>query len=73
MTIEKVSQEDMLSNFKERLTAILEENKQLAEKIKGNEITALKLQGAIETLDYYTQEEETASNPPDEVDEVTAE
>ena len=49
MTIEKVSQEDMLSNFKERLTAILEENKQLAEKIKGNEITALKLQGAIES------------------------
>jgi len=66
MTIEKVSQEEMLSNFKERLTTILEENKQLAEKIKGNEITALKLQGAIEALDYYTKEEETASHPPDE-------
>ena len=73
MTIEKVSQEDMLSNFKERLTALLEENKQMAEKIKQNEITALKLQGAIEALDYYTQEEETASHPPDEVDEVEIE
>ena len=66
MTIEKVSQEEMLASFKERLSVIVEENKQLAEKIKQNEITALKLQGAIEALDYYTQEEETASAPPEE-------
>ena len=52
MTIEKVSQEEMLASFKERLSVIVEENKQLAEKIKQNEITALKLQGAIEALDY---------------------
>tara|TARA_B100001939_G_scaffold131451_1_gene114135 strand:- start:1169 stop:1378 length:210 start_codon:yes stop_codon:yes gene_type:complete len=69
MTIEKVSQEEMLASFKERLSVIVEENKQLAEKIKQNEITALKLQGAIEALDYYTQEEETASHPPDETEE----
>ena len=73
MTIEKVSQEDMLKQFRERFSKIVEENQQLAAKIKENEATALKLQGAIEALDYYTQEEETASNPPDEVDEVTAE
>jgi hypothetical protein len=58
MTIEKVSQEEMLGNFKQRYAALIEENKQLAEKIKQNEITALKLQGAIETLQYYSSEEE---------------
>ena len=66
MTIEKVSQPEMLGQFKEKLSALVEENKQLADKIKQNEITALKLQGAIETLDYYSVEEETASHPPDE-------
>ena len=46
----------------------------LVEKIKTNETTALKLQGAIETLEYFNpQEVQTASHPPDEVDEVDAE
>ena len=71
MTIEKVSQAEMLGQFTERFNAVVEENKKLAEKIKENEITALKLQGAIETLQYYA-EEETMSAPPDE-DEETAE
>jgi len=71
MTIERVSQDEMLSNFKERLTGLLEENKKKAEEIKQNEITALKLQGAIEALEYYNQPEpeETASHPPDETEE----
>lgn len=56
MTIEKVSQEEMLTQFKQRYTALLEENQQLAAKIKDNEVTALKLQGAIETLQYYSEE-----------------
>ena len=67
MTIEKVSQDEMLGQFKERFAAVIEENKKLAEKIKENEITALKLQGAIETLEYYS-EEQTMSAPPDEED-----
>jgi len=71
MSIEKVPQEQMLSQFQERLQAIIAENQQLAAKIKENEATALKLQGAIETLQYYGEseasEEETASHPPDEV------
>lgn len=58
MTIEKVSQEEMLGNFQQRYAALIEENKQLADKIKQNEITALKLQGAIETLQYYSSEED---------------
>ena len=67
MTIEKVSQEEMLGQFKQRYAALVEENRKLAEKIKENEVTALKLQGAIETLEYYSaEEEETASHPPDE-------
>lgn len=70
MTIEKVSQDQMLAQFKQRYAALVEENKQMAEKIKANEIQALKLQGAIETLEYYNpQEEETASHPPEETTE----
>ena len=68
MTIERVSQEEMLAQFKERLQGLVSENEKMAAKIKENEITALKLQGAIETLEYLDKvpEEETASHPPDE-------
>ena len=72
MTIEKVSQEEMLQNFQTRLGSLLEENKKLAEQIKSNEVTALKLQGAIETLQYYNPEE-TMSHPPDEAEEEAEE
>ena len=73
MTIEQVSQPEMLTQFKERLQKLIVENQQLAAKIKENESTALKLQGAIETLEYYNRE--TMSAPPEEeaVDEVDAE
>ena len=71
MTIEQVAQPEMLRQFKERFNVLVEENKQLAARIKENEVTALKLQGAIEALEYYNPE--TMSHPPDEeevVDEV---
>lgn len=58
MTIEKVSQEEMLTQFKQRYASVIEDNRKLAEQIKQNEITALKLQGAIETLEYYSSQEE---------------
>ncbi len=75
MTIDKVSQPQMLTEFRERLQKLIGENQQLAAKIKENETTALKLQGAIETLEYYSEVEveETMSHPPEEVDEVNAE
>ena len=57
--VEKVSQETMLQQFRERFNAAIEENKQLSEKIKQNEVVALKLQGAIEALEYYQE------NPPE--------
>lgn len=69
MTIEKVSQEEMLEQFKQRYAAIIEENKKLADQIKQNEITALKLQGAIETLEYYSAQTEEETS----VDEVSTE
>ena len=74
MSIEQVSQTEMLGQFRERLQKIIAENQQLTAKIRDNEQTALKLQGAIETLEYYNPE--TMSAPPDEeevVDEVETE
>ena len=70
MTIEKVSQEEMLQQFRERFEKLQEENQKLAQKIRDNEGVALKLLGAIEALSYY-QEEETVEE--EAVDEVTAE
>lgn len=64
MTIEKVSQEEMLVQFKERLQKLISENQQLASKIKENETTALKLQGAIETLEYYGAEDQKEESSP---------
>jgi hypothetical protein len=51
--VEKVSQDEMLKQFKDRYSALVKENQDLSAKIKENEVTALKLQGAIETLEYY--------------------
>ena len=51
--VEKVSQDEMLKQFKDRYAALIKENQDLTAKIKENEVTALKLQGAIETLEYY--------------------
>ena len=65
--VEKVSQEAMLAQFQERFNNTVKENEELAKKIKENEIVALKLQGAIEALQYYQEE------PPKEVDNVTTE
>ena len=49
---ETVDQEKLLSDFKTRLKAYVDENQQMAQKIRQNEQQALKLQGAIETLEY---------------------
>ena len=57
--VEKVSQEQMLAQFKERLQTLVNENQEAAKKIKDNEVVALKLQGAIEALEYYQE------NPPE--------
>ena len=64
-TLEKVSQVEMMRQFKERYAKCIEENKQLANKIRENEATALKLQGALEALEYYNPPEETPESPPE--------
>tara|TARA_Y100001963_G_C6496142_1_gene315700 strand:+ start:355 stop:576 length:222 start_codon:yes stop_codon:yes gene_type:complete len=55
---ENKAPEELLGEFKERYQSILGENQQLAKKIKDNEQTALKLLGAIETLEYLNPSEE---------------
>ena len=71
--VEKVSQETMLQQFRERFNAAIEENKQLSEKIKQNEVVALKLQGAIEALEYYNENPPTPAIPADDVSSESAE
>lgn len=57
MAIEATSQEELLANFKERYQNIVTENQTLTQKIKENEVQALKLLGAIETLEYLTKDD----------------
>ena len=53
----------LLQEFKARYTNIQKETQQLQGKIRENESTALKLMGAIETLEYL--------NPPVAEEPVT--
>lgn len=52
MTIETTNTEELLTSFKTRYQSLVEENQKLTQKIKENEVQALKLLGAIETLEY---------------------
>ena len=61
---ENKAPEELLGEFKERYQSILGENQQLAKKIKDNEQTALKLLGAIETLEYLNPTQETEETAP---------
>lgn len=75
---ETASQEELLEQFKTRYQNLLKENRELSEKIKSNEATALKLLGAIETLEYLNPpatEEEIEPRPdgtidPDDLDKT---
>ena len=49
----------LVGEFKERYQTLINENNQLSKKIKDNEATALKLLGAIETLEYRNPTQET--------------
>lgn len=52
MAIENANTEELLSSFRERYQSLVEENQKLSQKIKENEVQAIKLLGAIETLEY---------------------
>ncbi len=63
---ENSSPDELLEGFKTRYQKILDENKSLSNKIIDNETTALKLLGAIETLEYlypHTPEAKTEESP----------
>ena len=62
---ETASQEELLEQFRTRYQNLLKENNELREKIKGNEATALKLLGAIETLEYLNPPVEEVEPRPD--------
>lgn len=66
MTIEKSSPEELLTQFREKYEALAKENQELARKIKENESQALKLLGAIETLNYLNTDPEEESAETEE-------
>tara|TARA_B100000902_G_C27065501_1_gene791327 strand:- start:289 stop:519 length:231 start_codon:yes stop_codon:yes gene_type:complete len=63
---ETVDQDELLGQFKERYNNLVQENNKLSKQIKDNEATALKLLGAIETLEYLNPSETTEDPAPEE-------
>ena len=63
---ETVDQDELLGQFKERYNNLVQENNKLSKQIKDNEATALKLLGAIETLEYLNPPETTEETAPEE-------
>ena len=63
-TPETMDEQQLLDDFKGRYNKLRDENQQLVAKEKENETQMLKLQGAIETLEYLKT---------NTVDEVNAE
>lgn len=64
---ETMDQTELLANFRERYTNLINQNKELTQTIKNNEAQALKLLGAIETLEYLGQPEgEQSAETPEE-------
>ena len=49
---ETMDQETLLNQFRTRYETLIRQNQEMAKQIKENETTALKLLGAIETLEY---------------------
>ena len=68
---ESVDQDKLLGDFKDRYKRLIEDNQRMAKMIRSNEQQALKLQGAIETLEYCLGTENEAEPAP-EVDNVDA-
>ena len=68
MAIEKVSQPDMLKQFREQFAELVDSNQKMAAKNKENEARALKLQGAIETLEYFEPDSEEGVKPDGTLD-----
>ena len=65
-TTESMAPEELLASFKTRYENLVSENKQMSAKIRENEQTALKLLGAIETLEYLNPPEEETTEGTEE-------
>ena len=52
MAIDKASPAELIEKFNARIQAAVNENQQITAKLKENEAIILKLQGAVETLQY---------------------
>ena len=63
---ETVDQDELLGQFKERYNNLVQENNKLSKQIKDPEATALKLLGALETLEYLNPSETTEETAPEE-------
>lgn len=70
MSLEKSTPEELMIEFKEKYQSIVSENQKLSQKIKENEAVALKLLGAIETLQYLEKDEDSGEDslPVDNLD-----
>jgi hypothetical protein len=69
MTIDKSSPEELLATFKERYQSTIAEIEKMKKGIQENEAVALKLLGAIETLNYLNGEEVSEESEPTESEE----
>ena len=64
---EQMPPEQLLGDFKSRYDGLIKQNQELQRQIKQNETQALKLLGAIETLEYLQppQEEPPEGDSPE--------
>jgi len=60
---------EMIAAFRERLQALTDENTKLTQKIRENEVVGLKLQGAIEALEYIESQTSESEEPAEETPE----
>lgn len=66
---ETMDQTELLGQFRTRYEALVNENRDLQKKIRDNEATALKLMGAIETLEYLNKPEDQPEETTEEAGE----
>jgi len=66
---ETMDQDTLLTQFRTRYESLVRQNQELAKQIKENEVTAFKLQGAIETLEYLGGNDEGSNESTEEAAE----
>ena len=66
MTIENASPAELIEKFNARIQAAVNENQQITAKLKANGAIILKLQGAVETLQYLESDGEEVPEEPTE-------